>query len=409
MNHLLKVIIFLWMVGLAESSWAEEKFKFSGFGTLGLAISDSDTHGYRRDVRSDVGVFSGDIDFKNNSLLGLQLDAQLTERLDFSSQIILRDLPKSTFNRYLTQAFFRFNASPNWSFRAGRMAPDLFLMTEYRDIGFSYPWAAPPSEVYGIVPNRHFDGVDATYSTKMANGTLSTKLFTGKTEGDVSTTETLEKISLDNIQGVSVTYDNFNWSIQAKISRAQIAQEIQGTQLISQQLLLLPDFIWPNASSFNEKLKFEDERLYYASVNGRYAVNNWTFNGELARVDSDSFVIPKINSGYVGVAYIMGSHQVFTSLAFTNADNFSFNEPNVNVELIPELIAAIDSTLNFYSTNQETLAVGWRWDVTSNMATTIQLNRTKVDAKGSTLWWTPDYDLSEETINALLLNVSFVF
>lgn len=44
--------------------------QWSSFGTLALTLSDSERYGYRRDIRSDNGVYSGDIDLEEFSLIG---------------------------------------------------------------------------------------------------------------------------------------------------------------------------------------------------------------------------------------------------------------------------------------------------------------------------------------------------
>lgn len=409
MNNLLKATQLLCFFLFINTAAANDNFQFSGFGTLGVVLSDSDTHGYRRNVSLDYGVFSGDVDFKNNTLLGLQLDSKLTEHIDFTGQVVLRDLPDNSLKNYLTQANFRFHATPNWTFRVGRTSPDLFLMTEYRDIDFSYPWATPPNEIYSIIPNHYIDGLDVTYSTKLKSATLSTKLFTGVSEAKVASTVVTESIKLEDIYGLSITYDDFLWAIQAKFSQVSIAEEIQSGQLITQQLEFVPDLIWPNAIEFADNLSLKNEKLFYSSINGQFSWSQWQLSFELARINSDSTIVPKIGSAYAGASYQLQSHQLFSLIAFTHAHNYTFDENNVVEEAIPELITAIDETLNFYTSNQRTFTLGWRWDISSSVASTIQWNHTKIDAKGSTLWWTPGADLNDESVNTLMFNLSFVF
>lgn len=387
----------------------EIKSELSGFGTLGAVYSDSENYGYRKDVSSGHGVFSGDLDLKTHSLLGLQLDTRLSDNVEFIAQAIVRDLQTPSFDRYLTLAFFRYDLSPHWSFSIGRTAPDLFLLTEFRDVDFSYHWATAPSEVYGIIPYRSLNGADVTYSTRIKNGTFKTKLFTGSSDAEIASNLLTETIKIDNVIGVSFSFEQFNWSLNANYSQVKIANEAKSNQFLSDKISQLPDFIWPNAAKTSQQLILNNESVRYASVSGQYLLNDWLFSAELAQINSPSPVIPKITSGYAGLSYQFNDHNFYGVLATTHSNSVVLDESGINVALASELIVATKEVFSFYASNQRTFSLGWRWDVNPTLATSLQWNNTHIDQDGGTLWIDRTIDSPAESVNTFMLNMSFIF
>jgi hypothetical protein len=105
-------------------------------------------------------------------------------------------------------------------------------------------------------------------------------------------------------------------------------------------------------------------------------------------------------------AYRDGAHTFYGIISQTSSDNYKFDETQ-NPNLFPELVNNIESVMNFYSSNQNTFSVGWRWDINTNVTSKIQINRTNVDQQGSTLWLNPSIDTSAETITSMLYTLSF--
>lgn len=384
--------------------------QFSGFATAGLVMSDSDHHGYRKDVSSNEGVFSGEVDFKQQSLLGLQANWSISPKLDAVYQGVLRDLANPSFDRYTTLAFLRYEVNSNWNVRVGRTAPDLFLLTEYRDVDFSYAWATAPTEVYGIIPYRSIDGVDVTYSQRGLGGVFKTKIFTGSSAAEVSGSSIVEEVKIADLIGISLSFDHFDWIVQAKYSQVNIANEPPSNRYLAETINQIPDFLWPNSQTFSQSLLLKGKEVTYASVSGQYQWDHWLASIELSQINSKSDVIPKITSGYAALSYQINAHQFYSIYAFTDSDTYVFDEPGVNEVALEELISGTSELVNFYSANQKTLSLGWRWDLTNDIASSLQWNYTNLDGVGSVLWLNKsDKHKAKEKINTLLLSLSMVF
>jgi hypothetical protein len=392
------------------SETENDKLQFSGFATLGMVTSDSDQYGYRKSVSSDGAVFSGDLDFKQHSLLGFQADWSISPKFDAVYQGVLRDLPESSFDRFTTLAFLRYEIDAHWSVRVGRTAPDIFLLTEYRDVDFSYIWATAPNEVYGIVPYRSIDGIDVTYSGRSLGGLFTAKLFTGSSEGEISDNSILETIKIKNVMGIALSFDNFDWIVHAKHSQVTIDNEPKSNAFLFNSINQVPDFLWPNSNEFAQSLLMTGEDVSYSSISGQYQWQRWLASAEWSQIKSKSAVLPKITSAYAALSYEMNAHQFYSVYAVTDSSTYVFDEPGVNEVVLGELIYGINEAMNFYSPNQKTVSLGWRYDISSNTAASFQWNYTKLDKSGTTLWLSnPAQPKTSENISTFFLTLSVVF
>jgi len=392
------------------SELENEQLNFSGFATLGAVLSDSDHHGYRKDIGSDEGVYADEIGFKQHSLLGLQADWNISPSFDAVYQAVLRDLPNPSFDRYTTLAFLRYELNTNWSIRFGRTAPDLFLLTEYRDVDFAYIWATAPNEVYGIIPFRSIDGIDISHSKRLFGGVFKSKVFTGVGETEIASSEVVETLGFEDLLGLSLSFEHFNWLVKVKYTQSKIANEPASNTLLTEVISQLPDTLWPNSDGFSQALRVKGKAVQYASVSGQYQWQNWLASAELAQITSEAKAIPKLTSGYAALSHQINAHQFYGIYAFTESNNYFFNEVGVNEALLEELIDASVKALNFYAANQQTLSIGWRWDINSYMATSLQWNHSRIEEHSNTLWLDrPGQHGDKEKINVLLLTLNLVF
>ena len=388
----------------------DDKLQFSGFATVGAVYSDSDHHGYRKNVGSDEAVYSGEVDFMQHSLLGLQVDWSISSSFDVVYQGVLRDLPEPSLDRYTTLAFLRYEVNAQWSVRLGRTAPDLFLLTEYRDVDFSYTWATAPNEVYGIIPFKSIDGIDVTYNQRGLGGVFKAKLFTGSSEAEISGSSFVEEVKIEDLVGISLSFDHLNWIVQTKHSQVNIVNEPQSNVLLSESISQLPDFLWPNSQTFAQSILMTGQKVNYSSLSGQYQWENWLASTELSQISSKSEVIPKITSGYAALSYQINAHQFYSIYSFTESNTYVFDEPGVNEAALEELVHGTTELMNFYAVNQQTISLGWRWDITNYIASTLQWNYVKLDELGSTLWLNKsDQHNIQEKVNTFILSINMVF
>lgn len=416
--------VFLLLL-LPNFVWAAPDVRVSGFGTIGLVTTDSKDFGYRADFSKSGGVFKNEFDLAESTNLGIQFDIIASDEIDFVVQGIYRDQEDLYLDSALNLAFVRYAPTANWSFRLGRTAFDLFLLTEYRDIGYAYSWAHVPSEIYGVIPHRYVDGVDVTYSQPLGDITFSAKLFYGKNEFAVTAFSAPDAppFKFDNIIGLALDFQSINWDIAVNHTRLKFdSQAIKPlVDGLTQLDAFVPNFsaIWPNAVDFANAADLDNRKGAYTSISGQYRFDTFTIISELAKNKTDSLAIQGVESGYVSGIYHYNSHNFFTSIAFSDTEKFDLDATGINLPVLGQIPGGLEAyagskfILNYYSINQTTMSVGWRWDFAQNISFKLQLDHTRINKGGSTFWQPPIANDPTENrtghVNTLFANLSFLY
>ncbi len=129
------------------------EMQFSGFGTLGGAISDQDVI-YQRDI-DDSGTLNRD------SLIGVQLDASLTNTWSLTLQAKAAPAMDSdtAWVPTLTWAFLAWRPTNDLLVRAGKLRLPLMLYSANSDVGTTFDFARLPTEVYSAIPIADVNGL----------------------------------------------------------------------------------------------------------------------------------------------------------------------------------------------------------------------------------------------------------
>ena len=168
MSYKLTPIALLAMALYAAGARADDPgtpmFSFSGFGTLGVVHSSEDNADFTSSVFKPNGAgyshtWSADVD----SLIGAQVTANLTPQLSAVLQVISEQNYDNTYRPHVEWANIKYQFTPDFSVRVGRIVLPGFLVSDYRKVGYANPWVRPPLEVYSLVPITNNDGVDASY------------------------------------------------------------------------------------------------------------------------------------------------------------------------------------------------------------------------------------------------------
>jgi len=416
---------FLLLMLVSNFVLAKPEIRVSGFGTIGVVTTDSEYFGYRADFSKTGGVFKNDFDFAESSNLGVQFDIIATDKVDIVVQAVYRDQKELNLDTALNLAFVRYAPNTNWSFRLGRTAYDLFLLTEYRDIGYAYTWAHVPSEIYGVIPHRYLDGVDVTYSRPLGDLTFSGKLFYGKNKFAMTafSSPNAGPFRMDNIIGLALDLQSINWDVA--VNHTQLKFDSQDAEPLvfglKQLNALMPNFsaIWPNALNFANDIDLDNSKGTYTSVSGQYRFDTITVISELARINTNSLAAQGVDSGYLSGIYHNNAHNFFASIAFSQSEKFDLEGSGIDLNALAQVPSGLEAyagsqlLLNYFSINQKTMSVGWRWDFDENMSFKLQVDHTKINAGGSTVWQPPTEDDTTHDrtghVNALFANLSFLY
>ena len=132
----------------AQSALAEVTYGFSGFGTLGATHSDTREADYRGSILQPNGPGnSGSTMFGVDTKLGVQGTANFGSGLTGTVQVIADHRADNSYRPEFEWANFKYQVNDNWYVRAGRVVVPVFMLSDFRNVGYSQINVRPPYEV----------------------------------------------------------------------------------------------------------------------------------------------------------------------------------------------------------------------------------------------------------------------
>lgn len=155
---------------------AQAEVNISGFASMRATALDSDIPLPEGHIYSDLKG-NGDVSFKDESLFGLQMSADLTEGLSATVQLLAEG--SDDFDVNAKWAYLNYQINDSHQLKMGRLANPLFRQSQYQDVGYAHNYARLPRSVYLDFDFDSFEAV-ALDSTFFVNDyTIETKLFYG--------------------------------------------------------------------------------------------------------------------------------------------------------------------------------------------------------------------------------------
>lgn len=162
----------------AGQAFAVGDISINGFLTAAGTVGDNDDNAYLN------GLVDGDASFDTlDSRLGLQITAPINERMDLTAQLLAR----GGNNQWQTEAdwaFVSYQVSDPLQARAGKVKLSTFLVSDYIEVGYAYPWIRPPVEVYTLNPITTISGVDLLYRPSAGDWTFLIQPYVGNSNGE---------------------------------------------------------------------------------------------------------------------------------------------------------------------------------------------------------------------------------
>lgn len=408
-------VLFLWLccfhiVGIAQGD-DQPQFHLSGFGTLAALGTDTDRLGFVRD-RSQLESTRKGWGITNDSRLGLQLDATISQDWNAAVQWVARDHAGDFFEQNLEWAFVRWSHNDRTAVRAGRLGTDLFLLSDYRNVGYTYPWIRPPHEFYANLPVYHFDGLDVAHKFDWGDGQFSVKVFGGHSFSVISNLPYEQFPVSIPVVGVNWIYDFDDWRLRGGYaylrpqSDSQIGNQLLGTARDPQLNQLIP-----NLYESTRGIRISDTDIHFTTLSAAYDDGIWQLQAEALYIDAESYAIPDEAAGYVHIGRRFNSLTLYGlfGISQTYQQNISVAQPVLPLASLSEIRQAVES----YQTvgiDEKSISLGLRWDVLENVALKAQWSHYWLGNNGTQLWEEPaDTQPTPTVVNVMSVGVDFVF
>lgn len=393
----------------------------SGFGTLGGVYNSNRQYGFVRDIGQETPP-GRQSSWKSDSLLGLQVAHTFNPQWQVVGQGVLRKQVEENLDNTITRAFVAYRPTANVHLRLGRMADATFLMSDYSDIGYVYPWVRPPVESYAIIAPRFYDGVDLTFSLPDNTGVWRLKGLAGRI--DVAIPQSLGpsyRLAANDLWGLALIREQGPLKVRIGYTSFHLRNP---STLASQVSPALDRFIanpalaaFPAIAAEARALRSEVNSMEgahggFASAGFSYDDGTWMVQAEVSDLTAETKIFPVGQQGYVSVGRHFGDFLPYVMLSGSRASAL-FKGQNRWQALGAAAGTLQDSTLavlNSQRSAQSTLSLGVRWDFDSRAALKLQWDHVHVRSQGWGLWTAPYPDSGNAgSANLLSATLDFVF
>lgn len=412
----------------AAASRAQEPakmFSLRGFATFGAVAADVRLADYVGTAfQPDGAGFNGERSADIDSKVGVQVDARFSDRWSAVVQVVAQHRFDGSYTPQIEWANLKFQATPDLSLRIGRTVADQFMFSDARLVSYIIPWVRPPQEVYGMMPLTNKDGVDIEYrfgdgalrDTVRASFGQTTLEVPGRTEDgqvdgrdffDLNNTLAYGPLSL------RVGYS----SARGNYRSADLTELFGGFTSFGQAVSAIPGLGATGARAFElvERYQLTDFPFSLVTAGASYDREAWLFMAEWASVDSSALVLDA-TAWYATGGYRIGQFTPYLTYAQLRTERP--NEGGIPTAGLPpplaQAAAALNAGLGAALTNaaseQDSLALGIRWDWRSNAAFKIQYDRIELGqgSSGRLVNVQPGFAMGS-TVGVFSSSIDFVF
>jgi hypothetical protein len=415
-NMKLKPILALFALPLAMSSAHAQDafhmptFDFSGFGTLALTRANTSDAEFARPNQLK-GVQS---EAKNgvDSNFGFQTTAKFNDWFSITGQGLVRKNATDDFTADVSLAFAKVKVSDSTSLRFGRVGIPIYMISDYRNIGYANTMIRPPIEMYSQVGVDYLNGADAIYQTSIGDTSYTAQVALGSIDYEVRGGY---NVKFRNIVSLNLVAEHGPFTFrfgrsQTKFSvddNASLNALIGGLRTFAQHPVLGKAYGFSAAA---DRLTVKDTPGTFTSLGLSMDWNNIVVQSEIGKRKTDTLSFPSTTAWYTMVGYRMGKFLPYYNHASASQDSARTiaNLPTAGIPGVPQAgplaLAAIGATRTAIQTSD---SIGVRWDFNSSAALKVQLDRFKPeDGAGTFINAKPTF---KGPVTVFAVGVDFVF
>jgi hypothetical protein len=388
----------------AESGGSAD-FQINGFGTVGsVATQIPQPWTFRRDFFQPTSS-GGYANTLVDSRIGVQANYSLGSQWELVGQAVAkRQAPEAPISQLIQWAFVSYRPLPDLTLNIGRRSQDLFLLANYRDVGFAYPWVRPNVEVYSVLPLYSVDGADVAWEWRAGN--INWKSRTGYGFASYTVPTPIEDISVKaRLNGVfsetlSAEYNSLTVKLSYQVlhvTRSSVPQFDQLIDVLRQVEPFLPPAQAAQDNGYLNTLTINHTFVRYCGLGAMYDHIPWLIHSEISRING-SLGVTNGWRGYSSVGYRIGEVTPFVMVARSLPSKGITPPPNdwatpltptygsAGANLIQSVAALAMQNYDLSRMDQRSVSLGMRWDLAARTALKLQWDYFHVYDTGWGLW-----------------------
>ncbi len=376
---------------------AQMPVQFNGFFTAGVTKSDSESPYspglYGQGIRDKT-------DFETDTIFGLQVRSQIDEKLSVTGQFLAKG-GDGSFDLSTDWAYATYALTDSASVRAGRLRLPAFLMSEFLEVGYAYPWVRPPVEVYGLSMMSSYMGTDLIYNIETGFMDIQLQPYLGNINENISNNNGDFKVESENLTGLNIVLSGEIATF--RLGYAKTTTNVEGITTI------VPNLGTPHPLMGKSiDLPVEEAATEFASVGATLDWNNFVGYAEYAslKIDTGNVIIPAVDNveqgqfipkiELEGIPVVADNHGWYVSLGY-RFDTF-----------FPAITYAESISDETGGEDQKSITLSMRYNVGSNSALKVELQQIDAERRmtGAAGYFSTD---PEDKVNLLSVAYDVVF
>lgn len=186
----------------------------NGFLSVGATMLD--------DNKVSVAGADGQGGFKQDTVLGIQIQKQVNDTTSATGQLVSRG--SDDYSTNAAWAFVTYAANDDIDLRMGRLRIPFFQYSDFLEVGYAYNWVRPPGDVYRV-PFSSIDGVDFTQRFSSGNIDGSLQVYYGRFQGVFDTGTDQYASDYRNFTGIALSANMGNFGTRLSYHQAEIIMD----------------------------------------------------------------------------------------------------------------------------------------------------------------------------------------
>jgi hypothetical protein len=324
-----------------------DRLKINGFMSAGFAKVDAKDFSYEG--------LTHDVTHDADSILGVQIAGAVNDDTHAVVQLTARG--SESFAVEAEWAYIGMRTGAQDEVRVGRQRYPFFMLSEYLEVGYSYPWAKPPVEVYQTTMPSSFDGVAWKHTLNTGDWSHDLQTYWGSSQFLMGGGEML----LHNSVGLGAQSTVGNWLFSASYSQGEVT---------------LNQSLFDALASMGQLTRLDGDIGWFAGLGVQYDNGALLLMAEATQITVDGF-FPDSEHVYATLGYRFGKVMPHVTWSAAGVRDGSDRPAN---PAIPALCGSAgfcmpggaafpaDTLARLLNTKQDSVTLGVRYDLMKNIA-----------------------------------------
>ena len=171
------------MCGLAAPAASLAEVELSGYLTFAATSAGTDNSNELTYYNNLADTDQWNFNTRMNHV-GIQIYSALTDKVSVTMALNAEG-GQSGYEVTPEWAYGTYQFNQDWGLRMGRFKGPFYMVSDYRDVGYAYPWVRPPEEVYSTNPIKSINGLDLVFQKSVNDVNYLLEIYGGS--GDNNT------------------------------------------------------------------------------------------------------------------------------------------------------------------------------------------------------------------------------